>query len=114
MTGAKRRRRMEQLMLEAEGYPDRWFWLSFADPSRPRGSQFLGVSIVKARTYFEATMRAHALGINPGGEVLGYDYKELWGAPEPPEVHRHRLMSRLELVEAGYEEAAEPAQGRPN
>lgn len=46
------------------------FWLSFADPKRPRGEQWLGAAIVRARNSWEAIAEAHLLGCNPGGEVL--------------------------------------------
>lgn len=45
-------------------------WLSFADPTRPTGRQFLGAAIVRADRIITAVRRAHALGINPGGEVM--------------------------------------------
>lgn len=41
-------------------------WCSFANEEG-----FLGVCIVEADNVIEAAMRAHELGINPGGEVLG-------------------------------------------
>lgn len=50
----------------------RW-WLSFADPDRPKGQQFLGLCIVEAVDEITAAKVAHALGINPGGEVKFMD-----------------------------------------
>jgi len=47
-----------------------WWWLSFTDPGRPEGSQFLGVTVVQAPDDTSAVVTAHVLGINPGGEVL--------------------------------------------
>lgn len=49
---------------------DRW-WLSFADPTRPTGEQLLGICIVRAVDMASAIKIAHALKINPGGEVQG-------------------------------------------
>lgn len=46
------------------------FWLSFADPERPTGTQFLGACMVEADSPIAAVKTAHALGINPGGEVM--------------------------------------------
>jgi hypothetical protein len=73
-----------------------WWWLSFADGERPKGEQFLGVVIVgEADSIVGASILAHALGINPGGEVLG--------APIPPEYlatiaesDRGRLLTKTE------------------
>ena len=53
----------------------RW-WCSFADPKRARGEQFLGICIVWAADEISAVKVAHALGINPGGEVAFMDIDE--------------------------------------
>lgn len=79
-----------------------WFWLSFADPGKPRGSQFLGVVIVLAPDFLGAVRKAHALGLNPGGEVRGYPM------PAPPEPkHRDRLLlpGSADLLEIGVSTA---------
>lgn len=66
-----------------------WYWLSFADPQKPRGEQFLGVVILEVTErdpvpafglsliemarrpkkdweFFAAVGKARDLGINPG------------------------------------------------
>lgn len=48
------------------------WWLSFTDPSRPVGDQFLGVAIVYAPGNVHAIQMAHFLGINPGGQVSAW------------------------------------------
>ena len=89
-----------------------WWWLSFCDPERPEGKQFLGVAIVTAEvedvfdalTYAGereiglAIRRTHDLGINPGGEVSG-----ILIPPEhvPDERYRDRLLDRAELESSG-------------
>jgi len=53
------------------------WWISFADGTRPAGTQFLGACIVEAPTPEVATafpiacLQAHFLGCNPGGEAQG-------------------------------------------
>ncbi len=69
------------------------YWLSFADPDKPRGTQFLGVAIVEELDFIGAIKRAHALGCNPGGEVLGYTVPE---RIDVPEVWMDRLLTRAE------------------
>lgn len=91
---------VEKLAAEAVG-PEAWWWLSFADPDRPKGEQFLGVAIVRARGLGLAITRCHQLKINPGGQVQGYEI--------PPDVKivegtADRLLSRKELVLARYVE----------
>jgi len=49
------------------------WWLSFADPELPKGTQFLGVAIVEAESFHQALQLSHAIGVNPGGEVCGYE-----------------------------------------
>lgn len=49
------------------------FWLSFADPKRPAGEQFLGVALVEADDMTEALRVAWRTRCNPGGEVNGYE-----------------------------------------
>ena len=48
---------------------DPLFWLSFADPGRPEGTQFLGVAIIQGSTLAAAITRSHMLKVNPGGEI---------------------------------------------
>lgn len=73
------------------------WWLSFVDTDKsapleeqvPGGGGFLGVCIVRSVHMEDAVIKAHELGINPGGEVAG--------APAPtwliPEEYRNRLLS---------------------
>lgn len=73
-----------------------WVWLSFADPDKPKGTQFLGVAIVEGEDVVDGAAEAHRLGINPGGEVLGYPL------PDGLVVHedfRNRLLDSLEAKE---------------
>jgi len=58
------------------------------------GEQFLGVAIVRGSDFLLAVARAHVLGVNPGGEVRG------WQVPDDhalPEGSTDRLLSRAEL-----------------
>jgi hypothetical protein len=77
--------RAQQLMAEEAKNPIAWWWLSFCDPTKPEGQQFLGACIVQARGFFTATLQAHRLGCNPGGECRGsgpipleHKIKERW------------------------------------
>lgn len=49
-------------------------WLSFADPGRPAGTQFLGVALIWAKGFVSAVEQARLMGLNPGGEVQGMDF----------------------------------------
>lgn len=84
--------------------PVKTWWLSFADPLRPKGQQFLGVAIVDAIGFIEAVKVTHLLGINPGGEVKG------WPAPTGtaiPNGARYRLLQLDELTALGFRPAME-------
>jgi hypothetical protein len=77
--------------------PDSWWWLSFADGSRPKGHQFIGVVIVQGDSLGWAVLRAHQLGINPGGEVQAVPLTR----KVPSTEWRERLLTFDECEEAG-------------
>lgn len=70
-----------------------WWWLSFCDPARAQGDQFLGACIVEGRTIPDAVRQAWRVGSNPGGEVMAtaVDAASLsrWG-----DEWRNRLLTR--------------------
>lgn len=71
--------------------PERWWYLSFADPDRPTGQHFLGVALVRATCHADAVRMAWRNGCNPGGQVLGHPVP--YESGDPPEAMRHRLVS---------------------
>lgn len=74
----------------------RWWYLSFADSSLPKGTQFLGAVLVPADGMADAIYQAHRRGINPGGSVLGGALPE---DEEPPSGFVCRLLSREDCME---------------
>ena len=90
------RERLREHLDEVRDQPIRWWWLSFADPKRPAGEQFLGVAIVQGLDVVTAALVAHRLGINPGGQVAGIPLDD---DRIPGPEYRERLLSRRELVE---------------
>ncbi len=72
------------------------WWLSFCDPERPKGEQFLGVAIVEATDIVSAAQVAYALGCNPGGEIRGFPISEKHWAATGPEW-RGRLLTKEEV-----------------
>lgn len=94
MKKALERRRADLLEAELKQPLTTW-WLSFADDARG-GS--LGVCLVEARGLLTAVMRTHQIGINPGGQVMGFEI------PEDSEEHalpRDRLLKADELMAVG-------------
>jgi hypothetical protein len=77
-----------------------FFWLSFCDPHKPEGSQFLGASIVEAPNFLCASTAAHLIGCNPGGELLGTEFPERL---VPPIEWRNRLLTREQCAECDAE-----------
>jgi hypothetical protein len=71
------------------------WWLSFADADKPPGQAFLGVAIVHTDTdsLIAAVRKAHELGCNPGGEVMGYLIE---ATDSVPASSIGRLLSREE------------------
>jgi hypothetical protein len=73
------------------GQVDLWT-LSFTDPKRSKGSQWVGTIMVEAFGLVDALTRVNALGLNPGGAVMGM------GVPleRPlPHAYRERWCGRL-------------------
>lgn len=63
------------------------WWLSFADPQRPKGSQLLGVALVRADNFPLAVLAAHFHKCNPGGECAGVECPaELADVLKPDEI----------------------------
>jgi hypothetical protein len=89
-------------ILEAERISGKlgWWWLSFADAGLPKGSQFLGCCIVEGYGIITAVQRAHELGIDPGGGVMGIDIPNDL-LHQFPESYRDRLLTRQETEELG-------------
>jgi len=105
-------RLFEMALEEAAGVEPGWWWLSFADGSRPTGQQFLGVAVVRAAGFGLAVMRAHELGINPGGEVCG---DVIPAACPPPDEMLDRLVTdkaRIEELEKQWCTASWAARGK--
>ena len=59
------------------------FWLTFNDPVAPTDKRFLGVAILDIdesghrASVTEIVLKAHKLGINPGGQVLVREVKSI-------------------------------------
>jgi hypothetical protein len=75
------------------------FWLSFADPDRPKGDQFLGATLIEADDAMDAVRKAWKAGLNPGGEVLIGEVPDDI-LPTVPDA-RGKLMTKEELNERG-------------
>lgn len=79
---------------------DLW-WLSFTDPRRPSGDQFLGVIVTRAETLEDAITGTWLLGINPGGQILTI-------GPWPPGTFAPEWQDRL-LTKEELRNIPEPA-----
>jgi hypothetical protein len=74
------------------------WWLSFCDPTRPKGSRFLGVAMVGALDFEDGVEEAWRFGCNPGGEIQAE-----WITPQEwavvPDALKRRLLTEEELSE---------------
>ena len=78
------------------------YYLSFADPTKPKGAQWLGGAYVEAESVTHAILHeAPRHGCNPGGEVASIEIP--FDAPIKPE-YRHRLLDEGMLRKAGPDE----------
>ncbi len=76
MSPEERRRRFDEALEKEADQEPLYFWLSFVDPDKPKGQQFIGVIITRAKGMAHAIQKTHDLGINPGGEVLCVETEE--------------------------------------
>lgn len=95
---ALRDRGIDELMEKDMSKPESWWWLSFADPNKDPGEQFLGVIITTGGGIGEITQKLWLMGINPGGEVQAYPLPD---DHIPDEQYRNKLLSKDDLEEAG-------------
>jgi hypothetical protein len=87
--------RKAMLLAQEKGNSPALWWMSFCDPDKPKGQQFLGVCIVGAPGFMHAHQKAWALGINPGGEIQAVQVEGV------PTEYLDKLLSRAELEAAG-------------
>jgi hypothetical protein len=84
------------------------WWLSFCDGDRPEGDRFLGVAIVRAPDMNQAVQEAWRLDVNPGGEVAAVGFSEEQARLHFPPDWTNRLISKDELLAAGYAVGHQP------
>lgn len=100
-------------------------WLSFCDPDKPEGEQFLGACVVDvtdedaaeakeellekfprhlpgAEWVRAACRTAHLMGCNPGGEVGAWELPT--DTAKVQALTRNRLLQKAELVQLGLVE----------
>ena len=92
-------RKAAMFKAEADAGIESFIWMSFCDPFKPKGQQFLGVIITQSLGLTHAMRKTHELGINPGGEIQSYIL--------PPGTlldakYLDRLMQKEELEAAGF------------
>lgn len=73
-----------------------YYWLSFCDPDKPEGTQFLGASIIEAADFVTAITKSHLLGCNPGGEVVTWEF-EPDKCPIPIAAIENKLMTKDDI-----------------
>lgn len=90
-----------------------FYYLSFCDPNKPKGSQFLGACVVEAHDERGAYLRATALGINPGGEIAMWEIDATTIDDIPPEGRKYldSFVPREVVMSEGYMEPNIEASG---
>jgi hypothetical protein len=93
-----------------DGPPHRLWWLlSFCDPLRPKGTQYLGGAVVEAPDMASAITISHLLGINPGGAVAAIAVS----APSFDASYLNRRLTRDEVENMPMPPAAEVIAAPP-
>jgi hypothetical protein len=86
-----------------------FYYLSFCDPGKPNGTQFLGATLVEADDPSDMLTKTHANGTNPGGEVefLELDFESIDDLPAASRSYLNRFVPREEVMAGGYMTTAE-------
>jgi len=95
ITEEQRHERALMLLNQEKGNTPSQWWMSFCDPDKPTGQQFLGVLVIEAIGFMHAVQLSWTLGLNPGGEVIAGQVEGV-----PSEYH-NRLLSKQEIEDAG-------------
>jgi hypothetical protein len=72
-----------------------WWWMSFCDPKKPKGSKFLGGLLIEARDHHDMMHRSWSLKLNPGGEVRFFEVPKEYEERITSDI-TYRLLSREE------------------
>lgn len=89
-------RSINHVLAAADDSPPTWWWLSFADGG------FLGAVVCRGANMVAATQHAHELGINPGGQVLGYELSDELVEAQVPEEQRFKLLQKPDIEAMGW------------
>ena len=81
-------------------------WLSFADAGLPKGKQFLGGGLFKGDGVVSATVEAHRLKMNPGGQVLGWGPLRVDKLSDAWRSKVGKLMNRAEIDDLNIDNLA--------
>lgn len=82
--------RVEKILGKELTEPLRWHYLSFAD------EKFNGAVILQCHGVTDGVMQTHALGINPGGQVMAVPMPD---EVLPAEQYRNRLLTKEDILE---------------
>ncbi len=77
-----------------------FYYLSFCDTKLPKGTQFLGATVVEAENEYGVAGAARALGRNPGGEIAMVElpFSSRDEAPEQGRKYFDRFIPRDEVM----------------
>lgn len=72
--------------------------MSFCDPNKPEGSQFLGACVVEASNLRDAIQVSWEYGCNPGGEVLSKEIPKKFEA-KVIQQELYKLFNKRQCIE---------------
>lgn len=82
--------RVAKILAEELERPKRWHYFSFA------AEKFYGGLIIECHGLTDGIMKAHRMGVNPGGEVIAVPVP---AGQLPPAKYRNRLLSKSDILE---------------
>jgi len=78
--------------------PIKTYYMSFCDPDKPEGKQYLGSIIIDGADVKDALKNSRIFSINPGGEVMFIDITKV--TDKIKSTHKYRLLNEEEVDNA--------------
>lgn len=87
-----------------------FYYLSFCNPSLPKGQHFLGATVIEAPNEYAIPAIAHAMGRNPGGEIaiVELDVSSADEVPEDGRKYFDRFVGRDEALADPHQTGLKP------
>ena len=85
-----------------------YFYMSFCDPDKPKGSKFLGALVIQGSDFDQALKKSWRLDLNPGGEIMFFEVPKSFEHRVTPDLV-NRLLTKEEVEEIDLRYTGDPS-----